>query len=221
MSFPAMLDQVARHPAPPLLTRILPHSMTATLHAELISGFRPQLLKFARLQLQDDAAAEDAVQEAIEAALKGIERFAGRSALKTWLFTIVRHKVIDFLRERGRTVQVSSLERDEADMDEAFDALFRENEHWSPMGRPRPWGNPEEALEQQQFWQVFEICLEVLPARTARVFMMREFLGLETDEICTTLALSVSNCNVILHRARAGLRQCLSEGWFGGRAASC
>lgn len=221
MSFPAMLDQAAWHPAPPHPTRILPHSMTSTPHAELISGFRPQLLKFARLQLQDDAAAEDAVQEAIEAALKGIERFAGRSALKTWLFTIVRHKVIDFLRERGRTVQVSSLERDEADMDEAFDALFRESEHWSPMSRPRPWGNPEEALEQQQFWQVFEICLEVLPARTARVFMMREFLGLETDEICTTLALSVGNCNVILHRARAGLRQCLSEGWFGGKAVSC
>lgn len=221
MSFPAMLDLAAGHPAPRLTPRTSPHAMTATSHAELISGFRPQMLKFARLQLQDDAAAEDAVQEAIEAALKGIERFAGRSALKTWLFTIVRHKVIDFLRERGRTVQVSSLERDEADMDEAFDALFRENEHWSPMSRPRPWGNPEEALEQQQFWQVFEICLEVLPARTARVFMMREFLGLETDEICTTLALSVSNCNVILHRARAGLRQCLSEGWFGGRAASC
>ncbi len=216
-----MLDAVAPPPVPPVLNRTLPHVMTAISHAELISGFRPQLLKFARLQLQDDAAAEDAVQEAIEAALKGIERFAGRSALKTWLFTIVRHKVIDFLRERGRTVQVSSLERDEADMDEAFDTLFRENEHWSPVSRPRPWGNPEEALEQQQFWQVFEICLEVLPARTARVFMMREFLGLETDEICTTLALSISNCNVILHRARAGLRQCLSEGWFGAEAAPC
>lgn len=216
-----MLDAVASPPVPPVLNRTLPHVMTAISHAELISGFRPQLLKFARLQLQDDAAAEDAVQEAIEAALKGIERFAGRSALKTWLFTIVRHKVIDFLRERGRTVQVSSLERDEADMDEAFDTLFRENEHWSPVSRPRPWGNPEEALEQQQFWQVFEICLEVLPARTARVFMMREFLGLETDEICTTLALSISNCNVILHRARAGLRQCLSEGWFGAEAAPC
>jgi len=216
-----MLDAVASPPVPPVLNRTLPHVMTAISHAELISGFRPQLRKFARLQLQDDAAAEDAVQEAIEAALKGIERFAGRSALKTWLFTIVRHKVIDFLRERGRTVQVSSLERDEADMDEAFDTLFRENEHWSPVSRPRPWGNPEEALEQQQFWQVFEICLEVLPARTARVFMMREFLGLETDEICTTLALSISNCNVILHRARAGLRQCLSEGWFGAEAAPC
>ena len=167
------------------------------------------------------AEAEDLAQDVMVRAYRFWASFKPGTSVRSWLFTIVRHKVIDFLRERGRTVQVSSLERDEADMDEAFDTLFRENEHWSPVSRPRPWGNPEEALEQQQFWQVFEICLEVLPARTARVFMMREFLGLETDEICTTLALSISNCNVILHRARAGLRQCLSEGWFGAEAAPC
>lgn len=195
--------------------------MTDTRNAEIISGFRPQMLKFARLQLQDDSGAEDAVQEAIEAALGGIDRFAGRSALKTWIFTILRHKIIDALRERGRTVQISSLERDESELDEAFDALFKENAHWSPQSRPKPWGDPEEALQQRQFWHVFETCLEILPARTARVFMMREFLGFETDEICTTLALTTSNCNVILRRARAGLRQCLNQGWFAGEAQPC
>jgi DNA-directed RNA polymerase specialized sigma24 family protein len=75
-----MLIRVARRPAPPLSQPDSSACHDCHLHAELISGFRPQLLKFARLQLQDDAAAEDAVQEAIEAALKGIERFAGRSA---------------------------------------------------------------------------------------------------------------------------------------------
>lgn len=188
---------------------------------DMISGFRPQMLKFACLQLQDDAAGEDAVQEAIEAALAGIDRFAGRAALKTWLFTILRHKIIDTLRERGRTVQLSSLERDEEELDETLDALFSASEHWRPDSRPRPWGDPHAALEQRQFWQVFETCLEVLPARTARVFMMREFLGLETDEICTTLSLTTSHCHVILHRARAGLRQCLSQGWFGAESAPC
>ncbi len=189
--------------------------------AELIADFRPQMVKFACLQLHDDAAGEDVVQEAIEAALAGIDRFAGRSALKTWLFTILRHKIIDNLRERGRTVQISSLERDEEDLDETLDGLFNASEHWRPDSRPRPWADPDAALEQRQFWLVFETCLEVLPARTARVFMMREFLGLETDEICATLSLTTSHCHVILHRARAGLRQCLTNGWFGVEPTPC
>ncbi|ANQ86024.1 RNA polymerase sigma factor [Azoarcus olearius] len=180
----------------------------------LLGEFRPQMLKFARLQLQDGAAAEDVVHDAISAALEGVSRFSGRAALKTWIFAILRHKIVDALRERGRTVQISSLEKDEADMDEAFDALFAANAHWHPASRPRDWGDPEETLAQRQFWQVFETCLELLPANTARVFMMREFLGFETPEICRNLDISTSNCHVILHRARAGLRQCLERGWF-------
>jgi len=182
---------------------------------------RPQMLKFARLQLQDDAAAEDAVQEALGAALEGAAKFAGRSALKTWVFTILRHKIVDILRERGRTVQISALEKDEAQMDAAFEALFQANAHWHPASHPGNWDDPEEALAQRQFWRIFEACLEVLPANTARVFMMREFLGFETDEICRNLAISTSHCHVILHRARAGLRRCLDSGWFRPEARTC
>ena len=73
--------------------------------AELIADFRPQMIKFARLQLHDDAAGEDVVQEAIEAALAGIDRFAGRSALKTWLFTILRNLFRSDYRKRRREVE--------------------------------------------------------------------------------------------------------------------
>ena len=69
----------------------------------------------------------------------------------------------------------------------------------------------------KQFWRVFDACLERLPSNTARVFMMREFLGFETDEICKELALSASNCWVILHRARMALRLCLESQWFQGK----
>lgn len=188
--------------------------MSEQVHHQLLAEFRPQMLKFARLQLQDTAAAEDAVHEAIGAALEGAGRFSGRSALKTWLFAILRHKIVDALRERGRTVQISSLEKDEDDLDAAFDALFSASAHWHPASRPRDWGDPEQTLEQREFWRVFETCLELLPANTARVFMMREFLGFETPEICRNLDISTSNCHVILHRARAGLRLCLERGWF-------
>jgi len=65
---------------------------------------------------------------------------------------------------------------------------------------------------------VFDVCLNNLPERIARVYMMREFLELETAEICRQLGLSASNCWVILHRARTQLRVCLETRWFQGEA---
>ncbi len=191
-------------------------------HQQVLVEFRPQMLKFARLQLQDEASAEDVVQDTMAAALAGMQGFLGRAAFKTWVFTILRHKIVDLLRHRGRLVEVASLERGEEDMDEAFETLFKANAHWHATTRPRNWGDPEEALNQRQFWQIFEACLEVLPAKTARVFMMREFLGFETEEICRNLEISTSNCHVVLHRARSGLRQCLEKGWFlAGEVSPC
>ena len=72
-------------------------------------------------------------------------------------------------------------------------------------------------LAHPQFMEQIDACLERLPSNTARVFMMREFLGFETDEICKELALSASNCWVILHRARMALRLCLESQWFQGK----
>jgi hypothetical protein len=89
-----------------------------------------------------------------------------------------------------------------------FDTLFKANGHWSPGHKPAQWGDPEEAIEQQQFWIVFDACLNHLPANTGRVFMMREFLELDIDAICRELDISTSNCYVILHRARHQLRGC-------------
>lgn len=181
-----------------------------------LSRMRAQMLRFAALQLRDDALAEDVVQEAFVSALQKNEQFAGRSAFKTWVFSILRNKIIDAMRLRGRSVNVSALGEDEAAMDETFDSLFKANAHWQPWAAPAAWGNPEEALQQDQFWVVFEACVTRLPANTARVFMMREFLEYSTPDICSELKISESNCNVILHRARNGLRACLEQTWFGG-----
>jgi RNA polymerase sigma-70 factor, ECF subfamily len=179
-----------------------------------IAAIRADLLKFARLQLRDDAQAEDVVQESLAAAFSGVQTFAGRASAKTWVFGILKHKIIDVLRARQRTVNVSSLTAEAASLDEAFDAVFQANAHWHPDARPANWGDPEAALEQSQFWEVFDVCLHHLPENTARVFMMREFLEFETAHVCTELGLTTSNCHVILHRARHALRSCLEKGWF-------
>lgn len=182
---------------------------------------RRDMVRFASLQLRDDSLAEDVVQEAMLAALDGRQGFAGRSALKTWVFSILRNKIVDAIRQRARTINVSALGPEEETLDRNFESLFRANAHWTPQARPSDWGDPEQALHQEQFWAVFEACLKHLPDNTARVFMMREFLEFDTDEVCRELGIGTSNCHVILHRARNGLRRCLESTWFGAKERAC
>ena len=186
-----------------------------------LTDIRRDMMKFAHLQLRDETLAEDVVQEALAAALSSAKEFAGRSALKTWVFAILRNKIIDQIRLQSRTSNVSSFSQQEESLDETFETLFKANAHWSPGNRPNDWGNPEEALRQQRFWDVFDACLKHLPENTARVFMMREFLEFETAEVCQELSITISNCNVILHRARNGLRNCLEKNWFTAGEQPC
>jgi RNA polymerase sigma-70 factor (ECF subfamily) len=189
--------------------------MSTTLHREL-EALRPALLRFALLQLRDSALADDVVQEALIAVLEKPDRFAGQSSLRTYVTGIMKFKIIDALRAAGRIRQF--LVADDQSEDDVIDALFAANGH--AIDKPHPWGNPDAALEQKDFFRIMEICLEKLPPNTARIFLMREWLELETDEICQELAISTSNAWVMLYRARLRLRACLELNWFGNLPAS-
>ncbi|TXT31863.1 MAG: RNA polymerase sigma-70 factor ECF subfamily [Rhodocyclaceae bacterium] len=199
--------------------------MNAVVNLLIDDGYldeiRRDMIKFAHLQLRDEAQAEDVVQEALVAALDNTREFAGRSAVKTWIFAILKNKIVDLIRQQARTTNVSALSAEEESLDQAFESLFKTNAHWSPGARPSNWGDPEESLREQRFWEVFDACLKHLPENTARVFMMREFLDFETAEVCQELSLTTSNCNVILHRARNGLRRCLESNWFSAGEQPC
>jgi len=199
----------------PVIHYCLPVSMTAAADFHtIIATLRPRLLGFARLQLRSAAAAEDVVQEALLAAMEGAERFKGEAAFSTWVFAILKNKIIDEMRCARRTKD--DIDAEDA-LDDALSALFDQRDHWVDM--PPAWGDPEASLEQKRFWEVMDTCLTQLPKSPARVFTMREFLGLETEEICKELAISSSNCWVLLHRARLALRECLNVRWFGETAS--
>ena len=174
-----------------------------------LEALRPYLLRYASLQLRDAAAAEDCVQEALLAALTGQASFAGRANLRTWLTGILKHKIVDAIRRQAR--EPLAQEDPEEELDE-IDGQFTRRGHWDE--RPAAWGDPDGALEQSQFFRALEMCLERLPARTARVFMMREHLGAETGEICKELDITPTHCWVMLYRARMTLRACLQQTWF-------
>ena len=179
---------------------------------------RDYLTRFARLQLRNDAWAEDAVSETVLAALASPQSFANRSQLKTWLVGILKHKVMDQFRHNARTV-VLDMDPD-GDGQEELDALvFKSDGHFQQM--PSNWGNPEQEMSSRQFMQMLETCTERMPVMLGRVFLMREWLELSSEEICAELSLSSTNLYVTLHRARLRLRECLDLNWFGaGRSAA-
>jgi len=164
--------------------------------------------------LRDSAAAEDAVQEALLAALAGEAGYGGRADLRTWLTGILKHKIVDTIRRQSRERPAADLESesDDGGSEGLFDGLFDRRGHWEEM--PDAWEQPEGALGQKQFLAALEACLRALPERTARVFMMREHLGLDTSEICKELGITSTHCWVMLHRARMVLRLCLTTNWF-------
>lgn len=210
------------------MTQANTHNVVQTDLAEIsvltdtafLSDLRRQMVKFATLQLSDAHLAEDAVQEAMIGALKNAKSFAGRAALKTWVFAILKNKIADVLRQKHRFVEASSLlHADEENED--FSELFDRKGFWQSDERPATWGNPQDSLHQNQFWTIFQICLEGLPGHQARVFMMKEFVELDSHEICATVGITTTNLNVMLHRSRLRLRECLENGWFARGETAC
>ena len=182
--------------------------------AAFLEDIRRQMIKFATLQLGDGHLAEDAVQEALIGALKNASSFVGRAALKTWIFAILKNKIADTLRHKQRVVNASSLLREEDEDKDISELLFDRKGYWQHDERPVAWGNPEASLRETQFWSMFEACLERLPPKQARVFMMREFIELDVDEICVAVDLTISNLHVLLHRSRLRLRECIENKWY-------
>jgi len=170
-----------------------------------VESERAYLMRYASLQLRDAHAAEDAVQETLVAALAGQAGFGGRSNLRTWLTGILKHKIVDAIRRVSRDIPAPT---DEGELE----ALFERRGHWVEM--PAAWENPDQSLEQKQFFSALEECLARLPVKSAQVFMMREHLGYETGDICKELDVTPTHCWVLLYRARLALRECLQKNWF-------
>jgi RNA polymerase sigma-70 factor (ECF subfamily) len=183
-----------------------------TSFEQQVADLRDYLLKFARLQLRNDAWAEDAVSEVMLAALAKPQAFNNRSQLKTWLVGILKHKVIDSLRLHGREISQSDATEDSAE--DPLDYLgFKADGHF--VEPPAEWGDPEQQVCSRQFFEVLEACANHLPPVQGRLFLMREWLELSSEEICKELGLTSTNLYVQLHRARLRLRECLELNWYG------
>lgn len=179
---------------------------------EDLEELRKQMLKFAILQLTSIEQAEDVVQEALTCAMECASTFKGKSSFKTWVFSILKFKIIDVIRMKNKITPINDFICNQQNTN-FVDKYFDDQGHWDECV-PCNWETPDKMAENSEFWTVFEICLNKLPAKYAQIFMLREVMDLDSEEICKKLNLSISNFNVIMYRSRIKLRECLEKSWI-------
>ena len=175
------------------------------------------LYRYALVRVRDAATAEDLLQETLLAAMGSYQNHEGRSAERTWLVGIMRHKVVDYFRRLARTPEFQL-----SDEEGPNDVAWFENDgpwrgHWREDQAPVSW--PVDAIkliEFREFWEIFDRCLKCLSPQMAAAFTLREIDGLSSEEICEILNVTPNNLWVILHRSRARLRHLLEAEWFRG-----
>jgi RNA polymerase sigma-70 factor (ECF subfamily) len=175
---------------------------------ELIRELNPSLLRVARMFVPTSALAEDVVQETWLAVLNGIDRFEGRSSLKTWIFRILTNTAKTRGERERRSVPFATLDLEEGGFEPAVErSRFTGTGHWAVL--PRAW--PEDRLLANETRSMIERAIERLPPSQRTVITLRDVEGWTADEVRNALELSETNQRVLLHRARAKVRSALEQ----------
>ena len=173
---------------------------------ELVRELTPGMRRLALGYVRTPSVADDVVQEAWLGVLKGLDRFEGRSSLKTWIYTIVAN----IARTRGRRESLSAPFSSFATDDEpSVDPdRFVQDGHWASP--PEPW----RTVLDQEARGVIDKAIDALPDQQRLVIELRDIEGWSSDEVCNILDVSETNQRVLLHRARSKVRAAL-EAYFG------
>jgi RNA polymerase sigma-70 factor (ECF subfamily) len=180
---------------------------------ELARMHHASLLRVAQIYVPSRAVAEEVVQETWLAVLEGIDRFEGRSSLKTWIFRILANRAKTRAERERRTIPFSALQPDRVPEPALDPERFRDSEdgrwpgHWSTP--PQPW--PEDKLLAAETREKLAQAIEGLPASQRAVISLRDLEGWSAEEVCNALDLSETNQRVLLHRARSKVRNALEE----------
>jgi RNA polymerase sigma-70 factor (ECF subfamily) len=198
-----------RQPDPdaPLLDRLREGDEAAFM--ELVERHHAALVRLAQSFVASRAVAEEVAQETWLGVLNGIDRFEGRSSLKTWIFRILVNRAKTRGERESRSVPFSSL--DDPDGEPSVDPdRFVDAGAWSSP--PRPWaGEPVERLLAGEARDVIDAAIAELPPVQRSVITLRDVEGLDADEACELLDLTDGNQRVLLHRARSRVRQALED----------
>ena len=190
--------------------------------AELVDRYNASLLRLATTFVRDRAVAEEVVQETWLAVLRGIDRFEGRSSLRTWIYRILTNTAKTRAQREARSIPFASLGgggEDEPSVDpDRF--LPADDAHWAGhwASYPRRWDDvPEARLLGGETQEVIRQAIDKLPYNQGEVIRLRDVEGFTSAEVCELLSISEANQRVLLHRARTKVRAAL-EGYLAGDA---
>ena len=182
-----------------------------TAFEELIDRYGASMLRVAHMYVRDRAAAEEVVQETWLAVLNGIDRFEGRSSLKTWIFRILSNRAKTRGEREGRSLPFSALSAEagepSVDPDRFLGPEDAQPGAWAAP--PRAW--PEEQLLASETLDVVRMAIEALPDAQREVIRLRDVEGWSPEEVAAALEISDGNQRVLLHRARSKVRAALEE----------
>ena len=182
--------------------------------AELVDEHTPSMLRVARGYVPNHEIAEEVVQETWIALLKGVDKFEGRSSLRTWLFSVLINiaKTRGVKERRESDAAIAAYTGGTVDPARFRDADDRYPGHWKPDEVPSPFPDtPEGSVLGSELVAIARRELDKLPDRQRAVVALRDMLGFESAEVCELLDVSVANQRVLLHRGRAALRGVLEN----------
>jgi len=188
----------------------------------LVDRHHNALLRLAMAYVSDHSVAEEVVQETWIGVMEGLDRFEGRSSLKTWIFRILTNKAKTRGVRESRHVSFSTLGTSDEDADEpAVDpSWFRTTGHWAGYwtSYPQPWDEdtPEKLALSREGGAFLEQAIEALPPNLRQVLVLRDVEGLDPKDVCAMLEISEANQRVLLHRARSRVRRALEKYVEGG-----
>ena len=191
---------------------------------ELVTRHHSALIRMARGYVADREVAEEVVQDTWMAVIEGLDRFEGRSSLRSWVFGIMIHKAKDRGVREKRHTTFSTLESIIDNGDEAVDpSWFHQSGEWAGHWAfpPQPWDDqtPEKLLASQQAVTAMHRAIEALPLTLKDVSILRDVEGVDAKEVCAILKITETNLYVRLHRARERVRQAV-ETYLEGRQSA-
>ncbi|MBJ2175226.1 sigma-70 family RNA polymerase sigma factor [Aureibaculum sp. A20] len=185
---------------------------TSVVFENWVNEFSDALYSWALYKTSSKETAEDLVQDTFVSAFHNIDSFKRQSQPKTWLFSILNNKIIDYYRKNAK-IKKHEFKLSEKAGFQLSDNLFNETNGWKTREIAPIWDQEEELLDNPEFNGVMAACIDNLPEKWKTAITSKYLTDKKAKEICQDLGITVSNYWQIVHRAKLLLKECLETNW--------